>query len=75
MIVRGTGIDAQLHAVVTARADAARPTPLAPKGHCARRLPTYMIIDSLSVVEELPRTANGKLDRAELMAAHHTTRI
>jgi len=26
---------------------------------------------ALSVVDELPRTANGKLDRTELVAAHY----
>ncbi|MEV5833573.1 amino acid adenylation domain-containing protein [Nocardia sp. NPDC052112] len=70
VVVLGTGIDARLHAVVIARDDAQRPTLLALKSHCAARLPTYMIVDTLSVVDELPRTANGKLDRAELVAAH-----
>lgn len=36
---------------------------------CAERLPTYMIVDELRVVESLPLTANGKKDRAALVAA------
>ncbi|MEU0505488.1 AMP-binding protein [Nocardia sp. NPDC005998] len=67
--VLGTGLDARLHAVVVPHDADAPPTLLALKAHCAAQLPTYLLIDSLSLVDELPRTANGKLDRTELAAA------
>ncbi|PWK84630.1 L-prolyl-[peptidyl carrier protein] synthetase [Lentzea atacamensis] len=65
VVVRGSGLEAKLHAVVVPRNDK-RPGLVGLKRHCAERLPGYMIIDSLSVVAELPRTANGKADRTAL---------
>jgi clorobiocin biosynthesis protein CloN4 len=50
-------------------ADGATPGLLALKAHCAARLPRYMIVDDVTVVTDLPRTANGKTDRAALAAA------
>lgn len=41
------------------------------KRHCAQRLPAYMVVNSLDVIEEFPRTANGKTDRAALQALPH----
>ncbi|MFI6864494.1 amino acid adenylation domain-containing protein [Streptomyces sp. NPDC050421] len=70
VIVRGAGLQARLHAVVVGR-DGRRPGLLDVKRHCAQRLPGYMVVNSLEVVEELPRTANGKTDRAALRAAPH----
>ena len=64
----GSGLDTRLHAVVVP-SGARRPSLLDVKRRCAQRLPTYMIIDSLHVLDELPRTANGKTDRAKLAAA------
>jgi clorobiocin biosynthesis protein CloN4 len=46
-----------------------RPSLLALKRRCAERLPTYMIIDRLHVLGDLPRTANGKVDRRRLTSA------
>ncbi|MDT0441396.1 hypothetical protein [Streptomyces johnsoniae] len=51
----------------------------APKAVCtghrpARRLPTYMIVDRLSVRAELPRTPNGKLDRRLLLTEAEAAR-
>ncbi|KJK51711.1 prolyl-AMP ligase [Lentzea aerocolonigenes] len=63
--VKGTGLEAKLHATVVPRNDE-RPGLIGLKRHCAERLPSYMIIDSLAVVDELPRTANGKTDRNAL---------
>ncbi|MGI5455112.1 amino acid adenylation domain-containing protein [Streptomyces sp. CA-249302] len=65
--VRGSGLDARLHAIVVGR-DGRRPGLLDVKRHCAQRLPGYMLVDTLQVVDELPRTANGKTDRAALQA-------
>jgi amino acid adenylation domain-containing protein len=65
VVVTGSGLEAKLHAVVVPRNDK-RPGLICLKRHCAERLPGYMIIDSLAVVAELPRTANGKTDRTAL---------
>jgi L-proline---[L-prolyl-carrier protein] ligase len=69
VVVAGVGIDARLRAVIVPRPDA-RVGLLGMKAHCAAHLPRYMIVDEVSVVGELPRTANGKTDRAALAAAH-----
>ena len=39
------------------------PSLLAMKRHCANHLPRHMIVDRAVVLEALPRTANGKVDR------------
>lgn len=70
VVVRGTGLEARLHAVVVGR-DGRRPSLLDVKRHCAQRLPAYMVVNSLDVIEEFPRTANGKTDRAALQALPH----
>jgi amino acid adenylation domain-containing protein len=44
------------------------PSILAVKRHLAERLPRYMIVDELRVLDGLPRTRNGKIDRANLRA-------
>ncbi|GAA4656474.1 D-alanine--poly(phosphoribitol) ligase [Streptomyces chumphonensis] len=62
VLVVGVGLEAELHAVVVP-APGERPSLLHVKRCCAERLPTYMIIDRLHLQEDLPRTANGKLDR------------
>lgn len=36
--------------------------------HCRRRLPAYMVPDTVEFAEALPRNANGKVDRARLAA-------
>lgn len=63
--VVGTGIDAKLVAVVARRPDESL-SLIRLKEHCAKRLPRHMIIDSLVPVERLPRTRNGKIDRARV---------
>jgi amino acid adenylation domain-containing protein len=68
-VVRGTGMAARIEAVVVARPGPA-PTLIQLKRHCAEQLPAYMIIDDLRLVDELPRTANGKTDRAALSRAN-----
>ena len=44
------------------------PSLLSLKRLCAERLPTYMIIDAVHTVTELPRTANGKIDLVGLIS-------
>ncbi|MEV4410638.1 amino acid adenylation domain-containing protein [Catellatospora sp. NPDC049609] len=68
VLTTGEGLGARLHAVVVPAAGQ-RPTLLGLKKHCAAGLPTYMIIDTVHVVEAMPRTANGKKDRGALTAA------
>ncbi len=65
VLVVGDGLEARLHAVVVPRGERG-PSLLALKRVCAERLPTYMIIDAVHPVRELPRTANGKIHRAGL---------
>jgi clorobiocin biosynthesis protein CloN4 len=67
VIVTGAGMDSRLEAFVVAAAGASVGV-LALKQHSAQRLPRYMIADQVHVVPELPRTANGKVDRAALEA-------
>lgn len=68
VVVTGSGLAARLHAVVVPVRDAAV-TLLDVKRCCAERLPPYMIVEELRVVESLPLTANGKKDRTALAAA------
>jgi clorobiocin biosynthesis protein CloN4 len=65
VLVDGADLDAWLHAVVVPN-QGHKPGLFSLKQHCAERLPSYMIVDSVHVVAELPRTANGKTDRARL---------
>jgi acyl-coenzyme A synthetase/AMP-(fatty) acid ligase len=68
VVMVGTGLAARILAVVVP-ADGQRPTLLGLKAHCVAHLPGYLVIDALRLVRELPRTANGKVDRAALAAA------
>jgi amino acid adenylation domain-containing protein len=63
VVVAGDGLSAKLVAFVVSRSE---PTLLEVKRHCAERLPRYMIVDEVRRVEKLPRTRNGKVDRAQL---------
>jgi L-proline---[L-prolyl-carrier protein] ligase len=69
----GSGIDARLVAFLAARRDLAL---LEIKRHCAEHLPRHMIVDRVVVLEELPRTRNGKVDRLALkdMTVEEVTR-
>ncbi|MGI5336482.1 amino acid adenylation domain-containing protein [Streptomyces sp. CA-181903] len=49
-------------------AGAARPEPDALRAHLAERLPSYLCPAHLTVLETLPLTAHGKVDRAALPA-------
>jgi clorobiocin biosynthesis protein CloN4 len=61
------GAGARLVAFVVSSGDP--PGLLSLKQHCAKRLPRYMIVDSVVVLPELPRTRNGKTDRGRLLSA------
>jgi len=43
-----------------------QPTPAALRTYCAQRLPIYMVPEKIEVLEALPRTSTGKVDRQEL---------
>ncbi len=40
--------------------------------YCGERIPRYMVPDSISVVDDLPRTSTGKIDRRSLLAVART---
>lgn len=65
--VVGHGMEARLVAFVLPR-DGREPGVLALKRHSAERLPRYMVVDEVHKVAQLPRTRNGKVDRAALAA-------
>jgi amino acid adenylation domain-containing protein len=67
VLVIGTGIDARIVAFITCPANQS-PSLLELKRYCAERLPRYMIIDDVQMLEALPRTRNGKIDRLALSA-------
>jgi acyl-coenzyme A synthetase/AMP-(fatty) acid ligase len=62
VVVVGSGLTAQLHAAVVAAPHSA-PGLLDLKAWSAERLPTYMLIDALTLVDDIPRTDNGKKNR------------
>src|SRR5947199_305791 len=64
-LVLGSGIDARLVAFAVPH-PGREPGALALRGHCAQRLPRYLVADSVHFVSRLPRTGNGKVDRAAL---------
>ncbi len=68
VVVLGSGVAARLHATIVPSGEQRPPSLLAVKRHCARHLPTYMIVDRTSVRADLPRTPNGKLDRRRLVS-------
>jgi len=44
-------------------------TPLALRIYCGRSLPPYMVPDAIIILDELPRTANGKVDLPRLCSS------
>ncbi|MFI6338857.1 AMP-binding protein [Streptomyces sp. NPDC050535] len=67
VVVVGSGLEAALHAVVTRTHPESYVSLLGLKEWSAQRLPSYMILDALHVVDELPRTGNGKRDRRRMV--------
>lgn len=65
--VIGCGLDARLVALIVPE-PGREPGLLSLKRHMAARLSRYMTIDELHFVDDLPRTANGKVDRATLLS-------
>jgi amino acid adenylation domain-containing protein len=65
---RTTGPDVRLVAYCVPDPDVADPSalPAAVTRHCAERLPDYLVPAAVVVVEAIPLTANGKLDRRAL---------
>ena len=63
VVAVGSGIEARLVAFLVASRE---PALLEIKRHCAERLPRHMIVDRVVVLDELPRTRNGKIDRLAL---------
>ncbi|OLZ60597.1 D-alanine--poly(phosphoribitol) ligase [Streptomyces sp. IMTB 2501] len=64
-LVVGSGMESRLVACVVPRNDH-EPGVLELRRHCAQRLPRYMLADELRLAAQLPRTRNGKIDRAAL---------
>jgi len=69
VVVAGSGIEARLVAFVVPVRDRT-PGPLAVKSHGARLLPSYALPDRVHIGPSLPRTSNGKVDRAALVRRH-----
>jgi amino acid adenylation domain-containing protein len=67
--VRGTdGAYERLALFCTTPGDGSGPDPDAVRESLARALPHYMVPASVRLVDAFPRTANGKLDQAALLA-------
>jgi amino acid adenylation domain-containing protein len=70
VLVAGSGPEARIHAVVRPR-DGRGPGLAELRRFCAERLPLYLLIDELHLVDALPVNANGKVDRARLARDVH----
>jgi pyochelin synthetase len=68
VVARSTGSGRQLAAYAVAEREAARPEPEELRGFLAERLPGHLVPSVVVVLDELPLTANGKLDRRALEA-------
>ncbi|GAA4521014.1 hypothetical protein GCM10023191_098790 [Actinoallomurus oryzae] len=68
VVARSSGSGKQLAAYVVGTPDGEPIEPDALRGTLAERLPGYMVPDRVTVLDALPLTANGKLDRRALEA-------
>jgi amino acid adenylation domain-containing protein len=59
-------VGARLHAFVALHAGA-KSDRQALTSHCLKALPRYMVPESLTIMEELPQTSTGKVDRPALL--------
>jgi clorobiocin biosynthesis protein CloN4 len=66
VVVSGSGMEAQLVAFIVPAVSGSAPSLVQIKRLCADRVPRYMIVDRRQVLAALPRTGNGKVDRAAL---------
>lgn len=67
VVVSGVDVNSRLMAFVLPATEQ-KPGVLSLRRHCAQRMPRYMLVDEFVFVDELPRTRNGKVDRAALTA-------
>lgn len=63
VVVVGAAVEARMIACV---AGDPPPGSIAVRRACAERLPSWMVVDGVLALAALPRTANGKVDRAAL---------
>ncbi|WP_306323275.1 MULTISPECIES: amino acid adenylation domain-containing protein [unclassified Streptomyces] len=68
VVAHGTDAGKQLAAYVTAAEEAVPPTGEELSVQLAERLPSYLVPARITVLDRLPLTRNGKLDRAALQA-------
>src|SRR5262249_43362059 len=68
VVARVTGSGKQLAAYVVSADDGARPDSAGLREFLAARLPSYLVPSYVTVLDRLPLTANGKLDRRALEA-------
>lgn len=68
VVVTGSGGSARISLYYTLRAGAPRPGLIEIKRHCAAHLPKYMVPRAATLLDALPRNANGKTDYRRLGA-------
>jgi amino acid adenylation domain-containing protein len=66
VVVESRETDARIALYYTLRPGAPRPSLIEIKRHCARLLPRYMLPQTATCLDELPRNANGKTDYRRL---------
>ncbi|WP_338896084.1 D-alanine--poly(phosphoribitol) ligase [Streptomyces sp. TG1A-60] len=62
VVVDGQGAESRIALYYTLDVGARRPNLIEIKRHCAQHLPRYMLPQTATCLEELPRNANGKTD-------------